>query len=76
MPKNLVTLSDTDSADEQRALTAVQFGQLAEVPAELEWLVNITNAKTRRAYKIDVSEFCLSSRHISDRAQHARGSLR
>jgi integrase/recombinase XerD len=23
----------------------------------LEWLANITNAKTRRAYKIDVAEF-------------------
>ena len=29
----------------------LQFGQLAEVPAELEWLANITNPKTRRAYK-------------------------
>jgi integrase/recombinase XerD len=41
----------------QGALTAAQFGALAEVPAELEWLANITNPKTRRAYKNDVSEF-------------------
>jgi site-specific recombinase XerD len=27
------------------------------MPAELEWLANITNPKTRRAYKIDVGEF-------------------
>jgi hypothetical protein len=27
------------------------------VPPDLEWLANITNPKTRRAYKIDVSEF-------------------
>ncbi len=27
------------------------------MPPELEWLANITNPKTRRAYKIDVSEF-------------------
>src|SRR5579863_3015978 len=38
-------------------LTTAQFGQLADVPPELEWLANITNLKTRRAYKIDVSEF-------------------
>src|SRR5215831_8176157 len=44
-------------AVEPRALTATQFGDLAEVPPELEWLANITNAKTRRAYKIDVGEF-------------------
>ena len=30
---------------------------MAEVPAELEWFANITNEKTRRAYKNDVTEF-------------------
>ena len=59
MAKNPVALRDTDAADDQRALTAVQFGQLAEVPAELEWLANITNPKTRRTYKIDVTEFSI-----------------
>jgi len=38
-------------------LTPAQFDHLADVPPELEWLANITNEKTRRAYKIDVSEF-------------------
>lgn len=38
-------------------LTPAQVAQLAEVPPELEWLANLTNEKTRRAYKIDVSEF-------------------
>src|SRR5215469_14190602 len=57
MAKDLVAVSDTVTADEPSALTRVQFGQLAEIPAELEWLANITNAKTRRAYKIDVGEF-------------------
>jgi site-specific recombinase XerD len=38
-------------------LSAAQFGALAEVPAELEWLGNITNPKTREAYRIDVQEF-------------------
>ena len=40
-----------------RTLTAKQFGDLADVPPELEWLANITNLKTRRAYKNDVTEF-------------------
>jgi integrase/recombinase XerD len=39
------------------ALTPAQFEHLAEVPPELEWLANITNDKTRRAYKLDVGEF-------------------
>lgn len=40
-----------------RTLSTKQFADLADEPAELEWLANITNAKTRRAYKIDVTEF-------------------
>jgi hypothetical protein len=35
---------------EQRSLTRAQFEALTEVPPEEEWLANITNAKTRRAY--------------------------
>jgi integrase/recombinase XerD len=31
--------------------------QLADIPLEEEWLANITNLKTRRAYKEDVREF-------------------
>lgn len=41
----------------QGALSAAQFGKLADVPPELEWLANITNEKTRRAYKLDAGEF-------------------
>src|SRR5258705_11460574 len=40
-----------------RSLTRAQFEDLASVPPEEEWLANITNAKTRRAYKNDVREF-------------------
>jgi site-specific recombinase XerD len=40
-----------------RSLTPAQYGALADVPPEIEWLANITNLKTRRAYKNDVSEF-------------------
>jgi hypothetical protein len=35
------------------------------VSPELEWLANITNPKTRRAYKVDVEEF---SRFAAERA--------
>ncbi len=40
-----------------RKLTQKEFHVLAEVPPELEWFANINNAKTRRAYKIDIEEF-------------------
>jgi hypothetical protein len=40
-----------------RTLTAAQYDRLADVPPEAEWLANITNKKTQRAYKIDVGEF-------------------
>jgi hypothetical protein len=57
MAKDLVAVENTVSLVRKRALTPAQDGDLAEVPPELEWLANITNPKTRRAYKIDVSEF-------------------
>jgi integrase/recombinase XerD len=41
----------------KQALTRAEFEKLADVPPEEEWLANITNAKTRRAYKNDVREF-------------------
>src|SRR5690349_15985832 len=41
----------------KQALTRAEFARLADVPLEEEWLANITNTKTRRAYKIDVREF-------------------
>jgi integrase/recombinase XerD len=45
------------SIDSERTLTTEQYKALADVPPEIEWLANITNAKTRRFYKSDVSEF-------------------
>jgi len=50
-------MSDLIRVYKTRSLTAKQFGDLADVPPELEWLANITNLKTRRAYKLDVNEF-------------------
>ena len=57
MVKDLVAVGNMGVALRKRALTPTQYGDLADVPPELEWLANITNPKTRRAYKIDVSEF-------------------
>jgi site-specific recombinase XerD len=52
--KDLVRVRNTGGGN---ALTPAQFGALAEMPAELEWLADITNPKTKRAYKIDVDDF-------------------
>ncbi|MDY7563457.1 tyrosine-type recombinase/integrase [Pseudomonas sp. AB6] len=47
----------TTGASERR-LTAAEFQQLASVPAAAEWFANIDNPRTRRAYQIDLSDFC------------------
>lgn len=41
----------------ERALTAAQFHQLADVPPALTWFANIDNPQTRRAYQNDLQEF-------------------
>ena len=38
-------------------LTAAEFHQLADVPPEVEWFANLTNAHTRRAYENAVKDF-------------------
>jgi hypothetical protein len=43
--------------NQERALTSAEFRQLADVPAELEWLVNIRPEKPRRAYQNDLRDF-------------------
>jgi site-specific recombinase XerD len=40
------------------ALTPAQYHELADVPPEHEWLANLPNDKTKRAYKADVADFC------------------
>ena len=54
----------------KQALTRTDFERLADVPPEEEWLANITNGKTRRAYKNDVREF------IAYAGLHDYGELR
>ena len=41
----------------RRLISAAEFQELAEVPAAAEWLANIDNPNTRRAYRRDVGEF-------------------
>ena len=38
-------------------LSREEFQKLAQVPPEVEWFANIDNARTRRAYQIDVKDF-------------------
>ena len=38
-------------------LTTDQFQTLFEIPPELEWFANLTNANTRRAYQQDIKDF-------------------
>jgi len=40
-----------------RTLSMAQFQTLAEVPPEIEWFANLTNANTRRAYRKDIKDF-------------------
>jgi integrase/recombinase XerD len=40
-----------------RMLTADEFRRLADVPPEVEWFANLTNAHTRRAYEKAVKDF-------------------
>src|SRR5207244_3089385 len=40
-----------------RVLSSAQFQTLAEVPPEIEWFANLTNANTRRAYEQDINAF-------------------
>jgi integrase/recombinase XerD len=40
-----------------RVLSAPEFQQLSDVPAESQWFANIDNSQTRRAYKNDLAGF-------------------
>jgi integrase/recombinase XerD len=39
------------------SLSATQFQDLTDIPPELEWFANLTNANTRRAYQQDIKDF-------------------
>jgi hypothetical protein len=62
-----------------RLLTAVEFHRLADVPPEVEWFTNISNAHTRRAYEKAVRDFMqfagiACSRHAASR-RSARATI-
>jgi integrase/recombinase XerD len=40
-----------------RKLSAAEFQGLAQIPAEAEWFANLDNARTRRAYQLDMRDF-------------------
>jgi integrase/recombinase XerD len=40
-----------------RVLTAPEFQGLAAMPAEMEWFANINNPRTRKPYRMDVTDF-------------------
>lgn len=46
------------SPDRERRLSALEFQQLASVPAAVEWFANIDNPRTQRAYQSDLEDFC------------------
>jgi len=45
------------SARVSRLLTAAEFHGLADVPPEIEWFANLSNAGTRRIYENAVKDF-------------------
>lgn len=57
MQRPVNSLISPDNRDARR-LTAVEFQQLATVPAALGWFANIDNPRTRRAYQNDLEDFC------------------
>ena len=42
----------------ERRLTANEFQEVAAVPAVAEWFANIDKQRTRRAYQINLEDFC------------------
>src|ERR1700722_2503837 len=49
--------AEISSPPHSRPLTATEFHRLADVPPEVEWFANLTNAHTRRAYQNAVKDF-------------------
>ena len=52
------TTTDLVQPSNERRLTAAEFQDLAAVPAAAEWFANLDNPRTRRAYQIDLADFC------------------
>src|SRR5258708_5685759 len=54
LPAEIVPVTPTN-----RLLTAAEFHRLADVPPEVEWFANLSNAHTRRVYENAVKDFML-----------------
>jgi integrase/recombinase XerD len=66
-------LSPTASPNASASLTPAEFERLRRVPALLEWLANIENPNTRRAYRNDVADFlAFTGIQDPDALQHIR----
>jgi len=51
-----VQSNDVVVQEREKRLTAIEFQQLAVVPAAVEWFTNIDNPRTRRAYQNDLTD--------------------
>ena len=56
----------------RRLISAAEFQELAEVPAAAEWLANVDNPNTRRAYGSDVGGVHVDARDPPLRRAPAR----
>src|SRR5688572_14377947 len=54
---DLVAQAKPNQRLQGRLLTRQEFLALTDVPPEVEWLANISNDQTRRAYRHDIAEF-------------------
>jgi integrase/recombinase XerD len=52
IPAEIVPVTPTN-----RLLTAAEFHRLADVPPEVEWFANLSNAHTRRVYENAIKDF-------------------
>ncbi len=50
-------LQISNDRNRERLLSKPEFQKLAEVPPEIEWLANLANENTKRAYRHDVISF-------------------
>jgi len=41
----------------RRTLSTLEYKNLSDAPPEVQWLANLSNQKTRRAYRIDIQSF-------------------
>ena len=56
MKQDLVRVRNPGAITLRRSLTPAQFGDLADIPPELEWLANLTNPSNARLITLDLSD--------------------